>query len=168
MACPVPNHLLLLFSPTAISQCKQQEAQVNLLEKELKSQQQRGLQQRGRRTSQHNSSLTANTALNTHQQTATIASKTPMEKQVYISLEDEMGSCEQGKEAKEKENRRVQTKSLKADEFNSAPLSFLEDIENELEKQKDMHGAITGGHTNGKKNAPKVRPEMRTIAACKE
>ena len=88
-----------------------------------------------------------------------ISSKNSSEKQLINSLEDELSGGD--RECREKENIRVHTQSLRKEEscqFNSVPVSFLEDIEKELEKQSSTNETVRGGHTDLKRNVPKVMP----------
>ena len=89
------------------------------------------------------------------------------EKQLPNSLEDELSGGD--REDKEKENRKAVTQSQGKGEscqFNSVAVSFLEDIEKELEKQSNTHGTVRGGHTDLKRNIPKVRPHTSTRVQC--
>ena len=96
---------------------------------------------------------------------ATCSKNPSSEKQLEIpnSLEDELSSGDH--EGKEKENWRVHTQSQRKGElcqFNSTALSFLEDVEKELEKQRSTHETDRGGRTDLKRNIPKVRPDTVT------
>ena len=151
---------------TADSRCKQQEAQVNLLEKELQAQRHRAPQSKtGQQSSRRESSSAINNSLTTQHQTT--ASGKPATEKHADSLEDELGGGPRGPAKTDKENERqlksvpaVSKKEVKAVPFKQdvAPISFLEDMEREFEKQNtSMRGGGPGTKgTNLMRNLPKV------------
>ena len=136
-------------SYTVNSQCKQQEAQVNLLEKELQSQRQRGSQHRGNRPSQQG--LEISSVNTTRQSTATYTSgKTRAEKQqsTCTSQADQLkGGSTDTLEGSEKENSHIHMVKKKES------FSFLEDVEREFEK---LNNQPQKDGTNVMRNMPKV------------
>ena len=167
-------HMCYILVLTADSRCKQQEAQVNLLEKELQAQRCRGPQSKtSQQSSRRESSSSAiNNSLTTQHQTT--ASGKPATEKHADSLEDELGGGPRGPAKTDKENERqlksvpaVSKKEVEAVPFKQdlAPISFLEDMEREFEKQNtSMRGGGPGTKgTNLMRNLPKVQYVLRLI-----
>ena len=144
----------------AESCCKQQESQVNLLEKELQ------LQRQSRGPQQRRGSTSRNISTTTNSSTVSSLSTT----QHSVSLENELSSSSGGQRRQEeeeeeecgseKENMRRQVthsqKREKVSKRDAAPLSFLEDVECELEKQANTCRSTEAGQTKLTRNIPKV------------
>ena len=155
-------HYTNCVSLTADSRCKQQEAQVHLLEKEIQLQRHRGSQQRGNLTSRDSS--TANTSLRVLQSTTTSCQTlTNKQSMCFNIMDDQLSSRNQRQgEGSEKENMTLPQTSKKK-ELDSAPISFLEDVERELEKQNSARCQVRGGGTDITRNVPKVMHSCDSI-----
>ena len=115
----------VFWTYTADSYCKQQEAQVHLLEKELQQQRYSGPRQKGGHTSQHDSRHNTTTTCDT----------------TVLEPSHESGDYGREVETSDKENRQLSAgvqkmrgKAVKTEP--AAPINFLEEIELEFEKQK--------------------------------
>ena len=153
---------LCSLASIADTSCKQQEAQVDLLEKELHLLQRRKPQQKVVSTSQPDTATPPNTTH--HQSTLTTPSSGAI-----TSSKDGAGCGGRGVEtASEKENRLLPTHSSRREKktvkLDTVPINFLEDVEREFQKQSNTCNSTKTGHSSNtfRRNIPISKVHIST------